>query len=163
MEKCLSGSPSCLSLVSYIPTPPSHTPPLSVGCPVPKHTRNIPTHATAQEDATFEPVLSSNPWGGALFTSTAPSDPQNEVDKKLAAVCKHLLVGLQDGNCTLTVHGLDNKLHFEEVEISGKGRTKKSLCPGGKIEQPVRPEAKTKRVLQWQPHGQRSTIKNSIR
>lgn len=142
MEKCLSGSPSCLSLVSYIPTPPSHTQPLSVGCPVPKHTRNISTHATAQEDATFEPFLSSNSWGGALFTSTAPSDPQTEEDKKLVAVCNHLLDGLQDGNCTLTYHHVGNKLRFQEVEISGKGRTKKSLCPGAKLNRQLDPRLK---------------------
>lgn len=57
------------------------------------------------------------------FVLSLNNEQENEVDKKLAAVCKHLLVGLQDGNCTLTVHGLDNKLHFEEVEISGKVAT----------------------------------------
>lgn len=142
VEKCLSGSPSCLSLVSYIPTPPSHTQPLSVGCPVPKHSRNISTHATAQEDATFEPFLSSNSWGGALFTSAAPSDPQTEEDKELAAVCNHLLDGMQDGICSVTFYHVGNRLHFQEVEISGKGRTKKSLCPSAKLNRQLDPRLK---------------------
>lgn len=163
VEKCLSGSPSCLSLVSYIPTPPSHTQPLSVGCPVPKHSRNISTHATAQEDATFEPFLWSNSWGGALFTSAAPSDPQTEEDRKLTAVCNHLLDGLQDANCSVKFYHVGNRLRFQEVEISGKGRTKKKSLSRRRIEQAVRPEAKTKRVLQWQPNWQRSSMKDSIR
>lgn len=142
VEKCLSGSPSCLSLVSYIPTPPSHTQPLSVGCPVPKHSRNISTHATAQEDATFEPFLSSNSWGVSLFTSTAPSDPQTVEDKKLAAVCTRLLDHLKDSKCTLMYYHVGNKLRFQEVEISGKGRTKKSLCPGAKLNRQLDPRLK---------------------
>lgn len=65
-----------------------------------------------------------------MFTSTAPSDPQNEEDKKLVAVCKRLLANLKEGFCSLTYQHHNDKLHFEDVEISGKGRTKKSwsLC-----------------------------------
>lgn len=100
-----------------------------------------------QEDATFEPFLSSNSWGGALFTSTTSSDPQNEEDKKLVEVCRRLLANLFDGNCSLTFQHRNNKLHFDEVEISGKGRTKKKYLSPCKIEQPVRPEVENRGCL----------------
>lgn len=126
VEKCLSRNPSCLSLVSYIPTPPSHTQPLSVGCPVPKHTRNISLHAWQRRKT--QPLnlpFTSNSWGRALFTNATSCVPQTEEDNTLVEICKRLLANMHDGKCSMTYQHSDGKLHFDTVEINGKGRTKK--------------------------------------
>ncbi|XP_075868167.1 podocalyxin isoform X2 [Nelusetta ayraudi] len=60
------------------------------------------------------------------FVFSLNNGQETEEDKKLVAVCNHLLDGLQDGNCTLTYHHVGNKLRFQEVEISGKVATKQA-------------------------------------
>lgn len=46
---------------------------------------------------------------------------QKEEEKDLVEVCRRLMVNLQDGNCTLTWQHRNGKIHFDCVEINGKG------------------------------------------
>lgn len=49
---------------------------------------------------------------------------QNQ-DKDLVEVCRRLMANMQDGNCTLVWQQRDGKVHFDRVEINGKGKNLK--------------------------------------
>lgn len=47
---------------------------------------------------------------------------QKEEEKELAEVCRRLMANMQEGNCTLSWQQHNGKIHFDCVEINGKGR-----------------------------------------
>lgn len=46
---------------------------------------------------------------------------QKEEEKDLVEVCRRLMANLNDGNCTLVWQQQNGKIHFDCVEINGKG------------------------------------------
>lgn len=52
---------------------------------------------------------------------------QKEEEKELAEVCSRFMANMDDGNCTLKWWHHNGKMHFDDVEISGKGKASSSL------------------------------------
>lgn len=47
---------------------------------------------------------------------------QNKEEQDLVEVCRRLMANMHDGNCTLVWQQRNDKIHFDYVEINGKGK-----------------------------------------
>lgn len=50
---------------------------------------------------------------------------QKEEEKDLVEVCRRLMANMHDGNCTLVWQQRNGKVHFDNVEVIGKGKAVK--------------------------------------
>lgn len=57
-----------------------------------------------------------------MFTDMALCLQKEEEEKELVKVCIHLMANMDDGNCTLVWQQHNGKVHFDCVEINGKGK-----------------------------------------
>lgn len=134
-KKCLSGNPSCLSLVSFVPTPLSYTHPLLLSHCCTFH--NTPKIILASQHRKTRPQMTPLAFPSPLpfilqilygkkvkyiLTDVSLWCLQNKEEKEFVEVCKRLMANLIDGECDLTWQQHNNKVQFERVTINGKGR-----------------------------------------
>lgn len=48
---------------------------------------------------------------------------EEEEEKELMGVCERLMKNMHDGNCILVWQEHKGKIHFDRVEINGKGKS----------------------------------------